>query len=272
MFHLTREVRFAINRDADEQLARSPTNSYGGYPSLRGFGSYLTLQVCLSGQLDPASNYLVNIKQIDAVTRQRAIPYVTDASKGRRCAKTPEQKVVAGLFDHLKDAWPNLRLESLRLAMSPFLSWSAVALEFPMVRLSQKFEFSATHRLHNPALSAEENLQTFGKCNNPHGHGHNYELQVTLVGQPNANGVLIDVPAFESIVAAAVVDRFDHRNLNIELPEFRELIPTVENIARVIYRLLKLQKFEGAGARLATVTVWETPKTWCEYGEEDVGS
>ena len=136
-----------------------------------------------------------------------------------------------------------------------------------MVRLSQKFEFSATHRLHNPALSAEENCRIFGKCNNPHGHGHNYEVQVTLAGEPNASGVLIDVPAFEKIVAGAVIDRFDHRNLNIELPEFRELIPTVENIATVIYRLLR-PRFDGAEARLASVTVWETPKTWCEYSED----
>ncbi len=135
-----------------------------------------------------------------------------------------------------------------------------------MVRLSQKFEFSATHRLHNPALSSEENRQTFGKCNNPHGHGHNYELQVTLRGKPDASGILIDIPDFETIVANAVIDRFDHKNLNIELPEFRELIPTVENIARVIYRLLK-PRFDGAGAALASVTVWETPKTWCEYSD-----
>ena len=135
-----------------------------------------------------------------------------------------------------------------------------------MIRLSQKFEFSATHRLHNPQLSEEENRRTFGKCNNPHGHGHNYELQVTLAGTPDSNGLLIDVPAFERIVSSTVIDRFDHKNLNQELPEFRELVPTVENIAMTIYRLLKPQ-FAGEGATLASVTVWETPKTWCEYSE-----
>jgi 6-pyruvoyltetrahydropterin/6-carboxytetrahydropterin synthase len=264
MFRLTREVRFAINRDASDDVAGRPTNSYGGFPSLRGFGTYLTLQVTLSGDIDPASNYLVNIKQIDSVVRQKAIPLVAAAiSKGDR--DTPET-VVADLFQYLNNAWPPLRLESLRLSLSPFLSYSALAGELPMVRLSQKFEFSATHRLHNPALTAEENCKTFGKCNNPHGHGHNYELQVTLAGEPNASGVLIDVPAFESLVASTVIDRFDHKNLNIELPEFRDLIPTVENIARVIYRLLK-PKFDGLGAKLASVTVWETPKTWCEYSE-----
>ena len=136
-----------------------------------------------------------------------------------------------------------------------------------MTRLSQRFEFSASHRLHNPALSDEANRKTYGKCNNPHGHGHNYELQVTLVGTPAADtGLLVDVPAFERVVAETVVERFDHKNLNAELPEFAELIPSVENIARVIYRLLK-PKLAAGTTRLASVTVWETPKTWCEYSE-----
>jgi 6-pyruvoyltetrahydropterin/6-carboxytetrahydropterin synthase len=135
-----------------------------------------------------------------------------------------------------------------------------------MLRLSQKFEFSASHRLHNPALSDEENRTCFGKCNNPAGHGHNYELQVTLRGEPDANGVLCDVPAFERIVGETVIEHFDHKNLNAELEDFRELIPSVENIARVIFGLLK-PKFETGRARLASVTVWETPKTWCEYFE-----
>ena len=136
-----------------------------------------------------------------------------------------------------------------------------------MVRLSQKFEFSATHRLHNPALSDDENCRTYGKCNNPHGHGHNYELQVTLRGTPDPKtGVVIDVPAFERVVAQTVIERFDHKNLNIEIDEFRELMPSVENIAMVIYRMLK-PKFAEQRARLAAVTVWETPKTWCEYAE-----
>ena len=138
-----------------------------------------------------------------------------------------------------------------------------------MVRVSQKFEFSATHRLHNTSLSDDENCRTYGKCNNPHGHGHNYEVQVTLAGRPDGNGLLVDVPRFERLVREAVIDRLDHKNLNVEVPEFRDakLIPSVENIAMVIYRMLK-PKFVEANAKLAAVTVWETPKTWCEYAGE----
>jgi 6-pyruvoyltetrahydropterin/6-carboxytetrahydropterin synthase len=282
MFRLTREVRFAINPAPDEQLAQKPTNSYGGYPSLRGFGAYLILQITVAGEPDNSSNYLLNIKQIDAAVRNNAIPFLTDAVRGNECRfgsaehsprssqkppaeLTPEHASLA-LFNRLHDAWPAVAVQEIRLSLSPFLSYSAVASELPMVRLSQKFEFSATHRLHNPSLSDEENREIFGKCNNPHGHGHNYELQVTLRGTPNPRGILIDLPDFERIVAAAVIDRFDHKNLNLELPEFRNLIPTVENIAMVIHRLLK-PRFDGAGVMLASVTVWETPKTWCEYAD-----
>jgi 6-pyruvoyltetrahydropterin/6-carboxytetrahydropterin synthase len=158
------------------------------------------------------------------------------------------------------------RLESVALVTSPLQELSLHRDEFPMVRLSQKFEFSASHRLHSPNLSEDENRRRFGKCNNPAGHGHNYEVQVTLAGKPDAKGVLCDVPEFERVVASTVIDRLDHKNLNAEVPEFRDVIPSVENIAMVIYRLLK-PKFAAGNATLAAVTVWETPKTWCEYSE-----
>ena len=135
-----------------------------------------------------------------------------------------------------------------------------------MVRLSQTFEFCASHRLHNPALSDEENRRTYGKCNNPAGHGHNYQVKVTLVGSPGADGILIPIPEMERIVSSNVIDRFDHKNLNEQTAEFKNLIPSVENIAKTIYRILK-PNLTVADARLASVTVWETSKTWCEYEE-----
>jgi 6-pyruvoyltetrahydropterin/6-carboxytetrahydropterin synthase len=265
MFRLTREVRFAINATDDGgALLRPPSNAYAGYPSLNGLGHYFTLAVTVAGDLNPASNYLLNIKDIDQEVRQRAIPLLDEVVRHH-----PERfggTVLDDLFGRLETAWMPARLEKLSLALSPYLSISVLAKERPMTRLSQKFEFAASHRLHNPALSDEANRKTFGKCNNPHGHGHNYELQVTLAGTPDGNGLLVDVPAFERTVAQTVIERFDHKNLNLELPEFRDLIPSVENIARVIYGLLK-PALETGRTRLAGVTVWETPKTWCEYSE-----
>lgn len=259
MFKLTREVRFALPSTDDPQLQSRPTNSFGGYPSITGVQTYLALQITLAGELRPDSNYLRNIKEIDDVVRRLAVP--------RMCEFLASPHAIpARLMDLLRDGWPGAQLVALRLCLSPFQSIACFAREHPMVRLSQKFEFSASHRLHNPALSDEENRRAFGKCNNPFGHGHNYELQVTLRGTPGENGTLIDVPAMERIVAAQVVDRFDHKNLNVEVPEFKSLIPSVENIAKTIYRILK-PAFAQADVTLASVTVWETAKTWCEYEE-----
>ncbi len=263
MFRLTREVRFAINSTPDSQLAGKPSNSFGGFPSLTGLGYYFTLQATLVGELNSASRYLRNIKEIDAVVRQHAIPFIYHAVRNH--AFGGGAGVTRDLFSLLKDKWPGATLVELSLSITPYQAWHVLAKEFPMVRLSQKFEFSASHRLHNPALSEAANTQTYGKCNNPHGHGHNYELQVTIAGQPDSKGVLIDVPAMERLVNETVIDRFDHKNLNQELPEFADTIPTVENIAKTIYGLLK-PRF-ASGSKLASVTVWETPKTWCEYSE-----
>jgi 6-pyruvoyltetrahydropterin/6-carboxytetrahydropterin synthase len=273
MFRLTREVRFAINASPDEQLAGKPTNAYAGFPSLTGLGQFFAIRVALAGEPAAASQYVRNIKDIDDAVRRTAVPHVSRHVRERTFGGGG--RVVAGLFGLLRDAWPGAELVSLGLSLSPFLAWSAHAVDQPstastpeptMVRLSQKFEFSATHRLHNPTLSDEDNRATFGKCNNPHGHGHNYEVQVTLVGEPDDNGVLVDVPAFERTVAEAAIDRLDHKHLNVEVPEFRRTIPSVENIAKVVYRLLE-PRFADGPAKLASVTVWETPKTWCEYSE-----
>ena len=266
MFRLTREVRFAINDAPDDQIGSPPTNGYAGYPSLTGLGYFFAAQVTLAGELDRRSSYLLNIKQVDEAVRQVGVPLVGRAI--RRKTFGGGGKLVHDLFEELRYLWPeHVHLHDLRLSLSPFLALSVFASEFPMIRLSQKFEFAASHRLHVPTMSAEDNARTFGKCNNPHGHGHNYELQVTLRGVPHASGELMHVPAMERVVAEHVIDRFDHKNLNVELEEFKDVVPSVENIAKVIYGILE-PRFAEEGATLASVTVWETPKTWCEYSED----
>lgn len=263
MFRLTREVRFAVNLVPDQQLSASATNSFAGYPSLTGFGHYLTLAVTLRGELRRESSYLRNIKDIDDAVRRIAIPIVASAVRERQSPVVALQ----GLSNAIRDAWDGAVVEQLALSLSPFLTLTLRTEESPMLRLSQKFEFSASHRLFNRDCDDAENRRIFGKCSNPNGHGHNYELQVTLAGDgERVGGVLKNIPDFERIVGDTVIERFDHKNLNLDLPEFADIIPSVENIARVIYRLLR-PRFGDAGAKLAAVTVWETPKTWCEYSE-----
>lgn len=274
VFRLTRQVRFFLNDPSgdDVALARDgkPVNGHGGFPPPRSVAArFFQLDVTLEGAVDGRTGYLLNIKDVDARVRADApeliaghLAAVTDVRTGHAAGG-----LASLLFGKLEKKWLPATLRALTVHLSPYVSLTQLAEEFPVAsRLSAKFEFSASHRLHNPGLSDEENRKCYGKCNNPHGHGHNYELQVTLAGNASPDGLLGRLPTMEQVVAKVVLDKFDHKNLNVELPEFEDLNPSVENIAMVIYRLLK-PHFGTGDARLASVTVWETPKTWCEYSE-----
>ena len=100
--------------------------------------------------------------------------------------------------------------------------------------------FNAAHRLHNPAWDDETNRRIFGKCNNPHYHGHNYELTVKVVGLSNPDtGYVMDMKVLSDIIQQQIIHRFDHRNFNLDCPEFAALNPSAENIAMVIYNILR---------------------------------
>ncbi len=108
-----------------------------------------------------------------------------------------------------------------------------------MVLLTRKIEFAASHLYHNPNLSDEENRRIFGKCNNPHGHGHNYTLEVTVEGEPDpVTGMVLDLKELKGILEREIMQRMDHRHLNYEVAELAGQIPTCENVARVIWQLL----------------------------------
>ncbi len=136
-----------------------------------------------------------------------------------------------------------------------------------MVYLTRKAEFSAAHFYHNPQWSAEENQRVFGKCANLNGHGHNYTLEVTVKGEPDAkSGFVIDLKDLKAIMHREVLDVMDHRMLNKEVPEFATQIPTTENLAISIWKRLegKLKI-----ARLHRVRVYETPDLFVDfYGEK----
>ena len=144
-----------------------------------------------------------------------------------------------------------------------------------MVYLTRRYRFSAGHRLHNDALSAEENLRVYGKCNNPNGHGHNYLLEVTVGGAIDpATGMIFDLAALDGIVAERVLDKFDHKNLNLDMENFRTLVPTTENLCLEIYKLLRepLERRErSAACRLSRVRLEETSLNSFEYVPERAG-
>src|SRR5271155_2187747 len=131
-----------------------------------------------------------------------------------------------------------------------------------MVFLTRKIEFSASHLYNNPELSPEENRRIFGKCNNPHGHGHNYVLEVTVAGEPDpTTGMVLDLKELKDIMQKEVGERMDHRHLNYEVPELAGQIPTCENIAAVIWKILEPKIRQG---RLDRVRLYEAPDLFAD--------
>ena len=135
-----------------------------------------------------------------------------------------------------------------------------------MIRITRKVEFSAAHYYHNPQLSAEENRRVFGKCNNPHGHGHNYVLEVTIAGEPDpTTGMVLDLKELKDILQCEVVDRMDHKHLNYELPELEGKIPTSENLAALIWKLLEPKIKRG---KLDRVRLYESADLFADCTAE----
>ena len=129
--------------------------------------------------------------------------------------------------------------------------------------LNRRYRFSASHRLHSEQMSDQENRATYGKCNNPHGHGHNYVLEVTVSGQVDDNGMVCNLVDLDDCVQRSVVTRFDLENLNCR-PEFASAVPTTENLCTVIYDILKR---EFRQAHLEKVRLEETMMNSFEYAE-----
>ena len=137
------------------------------------------------------------------------------------------------------------------------------------IHLTRSYSFAASHRLHSPRLSEEENWRTYGKCNNPYGHGHNYVVEVTVSGPVEAStGMVADLGELDRYVEREVLETFDHKYLNEEVAAFRDRVPTTENICIEIYN--RLQAFPGA--RLERVRLEETSLNSFEYAGETPGS
>lgn len=133
--------------------------------------------------------------------------------------------------------------------------------------LTRKYDFPASHRLFNPAWSEEENERVFRQCNNPNGHGHNYDLEVTVKGQPDPRlGMVVDIYALDQAVKRVVIDKVDHKNLNVDVDFMQGLIPTAENIAWAIWR--ELEAHIPAPAKLARIRLVETRNNFVEYWGE----
>ncbi|MEM0983828.1 MAG: 6-carboxytetrahydropterin synthase [Planctomycetota bacterium] len=235
-------------------------NGYGGKPAMAGLGRYYEFEVACAGEPDPATGYLINIKDIDDTVRG-VLPDTVSKWIAEGDPRPPTA-VCAQLRSSVAGALEPVRLVSLRWGFSPTFSIEVDDMTTTAI-LRQRFDFAAAHRLHVPDLSDEDNRSMFGKCNNPNGHGHNYQVE-PAVRVPLDGSLTLD--RLERLTDETVIERFDHKHLNEDTAEFGPdgVNPSVENIARVCYELLA-PVIEDAGGTLESMTVWETDRTCCAY-------
>ncbi len=263
MVRLGRLVRFSINPFL---AARKPGfNSYTSKPAGEGLSIFLELAVELVGPLKPETGLLVNVSDIDRLVRRYALPVFTERvceylRRGEHISFAKVAPMLVAAWEHLHDKFGPARVDRLTLQLNPFRKL-AMDTKIPgTLYFSEKFEFAATHKLWNKSLSEPQNLQVFGKCANPTGHGHNYLVEVTVA--TSVDGPDLEVGEFERIVDSQLMQLVDHKNLNLDVAAFQEKVPTVENIAVFAWEHLA-DKF--GLAQLHCVTVWESDRTYCSY-------
>jgi 6-pyruvoyltetrahydropterin/6-carboxytetrahydropterin synthase len=133
----------------------------------------------------------------------------------------------------------------------------------PRVAVFRKAHFNAAHRLHNPAWSDEKNVAVFGLCNNANWHGHNYELEVKVTGEIDADtGMVVDLGWLANLIKTDIEKKFDHKNLNLDTQEFKNIIPTAENISVVIWNILRQKLPDNLDLH---IRLYETPRNFVEF-------
>jgi len=265
MHKLVRSVRFSVN----PFLAVSTTgfNSYASKPCGEGLSLYFNLWVEVIGGLDPDTGFVVNVSLIDRYVRRFVVSIFDEHIKksfdiGEHVSLIEIHRILRRAWGVLGERLGSAKLCGLRLELNPFRSVAIGSEDCKMFYFSEKFGFAAMHTLWNDKFGKEKNLELFGKCANPAGHGHNYVVEVTVRRPGGDDGFrIVD---FEKVVDDEFIGVVDHKNLNVDVPEFSGKNPTVENIAAFAWHRL-VGKF-GAG-ELSSITVWETDRTYCTYQE-----
>jgi 6-pyruvoyltetrahydropterin/6-carboxytetrahydropterin synthase len=230
-------------------------------------GHNYVVDATVAGELDPATGIVVNLVEVKAWLRAALEPFenrYVDAWAPVMAGRQPSTENLAQIV------WERLAPETqgtpadlfcVRVAETEDL-WSEYRGEHGMVYVTRVYDFSAAHRLHSETLDASENERVFGKCNRPGGHGHNYVIEVTVSGAVDADtGFAFPLDRLDALVDEHVLQPMDHRNLNTDVPQFRGVNPTSENLAVVIWNALR----PGIGSALHRVKVQETPRNFFEY-------
>jgi 6-pyruvoyltetrahydropterin/6-carboxytetrahydropterin synthase len=228
-------------------------------------GNEYALDVAYNGPISTEDGMIVNIAELKPI-----IQFVTDTLDNRflneqvnffRANRPTAENIALYLWQTLPHSTGPGQLVRLRLKESRRVHVEIVPQN---MKISRSYEFAAAHRLFAPQLSDQENFSRFDKCSNPAGHGHNYNLEVAVEGEPDADtGFIISPQLLDSIVNEEVYERFDHKHLNVDCPEFNEIIPTSENLAKVIFEILR-DRLSSEGFTLAKIGLHETQKNYFE--------
>jgi len=259
MPRLVRKVRLALT--AAEEAAHRPANTYAGFPRWVEGAAWVEIAVHVAAEPDERTGFVADIRELDELTR---------SASARACAQAegaPSHAAALLAVAHSLAEALGGRFLLAAMRPSPTLLLALERDDMTHALICQRFEFAAAHRLHSPALSEEENRAVFGLCNNPSGHGHNYWLE-PVVRTPLRDGTpALSLAQLEQATLQTIVQRFDHKHLNVDCEEFQQRNPTVENIARVCFELLApaIEEASQGAARLECVRLWETEKTCCVY-------
>lgn len=261
---LSRTVRFCVHHASLGEDDPAPRhNTFAAWPAMRGMGAFYELLLTCRGTPDPQTGYMMSISVLDDHARRIALPIIERAFQQR--PQTDPGIILAEVMHALHNSIGSM-LHSIRWQLTPYYALTMTTASPDRVLISQQFEFAASHRLHCPSLSEEENRTVFGKCNNASGHGHNYRIE-PVVSAPvidDDSGDTLNLTTLERLVDEHIIQRFDHKHLNLDTEEFASLNPSVEHIARVCYDRLR-EPVENHGGRLERITIWETEKTRCTY-------
>jgi 6-pyruvoyltetrahydropterin/6-carboxytetrahydropterin synthase len=277
---LRRTVRFSINPDGSMQ----GENSFAGKPSSIGFSHYYEIQLAIIGSPDPHTGYIIGIQEIDSIVRNHFYPIIANQIRSDASSNPtlllPELWSIAS--EQINQRAPHHALSAIKWNLTPYYSIEMNSSDSQShsnpqsVLLRERFDFSAAHRLDSPNLTAQENIDFFGKCNNPAGHGHNYQLEpcvripISTLDSDKNRHFQIEI---QQLVNSILLETLDHKFLNTDCPWFDHsqggVIPSVENIARVCYEKLAPSIAQlGDGVELKSMTTWETEKTSSIYPAE----
>lgn len=271
---LSRKVSFSSGHrywrdDLDEGQNRA---LFGRWASPFNHGHNYELWVSADGPVDDATGMVVNIKWIDDLLQERIVARFDQRSLNDEVPELAgKPPCLETLLQHIAAEFGGgglpggVGLKAVKLVETPLLygEW-----DMGQLSLTRVYEFAAAHRLAVPSMGEEENWRLFGKCHNPNGHGHNYVLEVTVTGEPDpSTGFLTDIDSMDETVHLEVIDRYDHKNLDLDIPELRGKNTTSEVVAGAIFDRLK----DKVKPRLQRIRLYETARNVFEVGSDTGG-